>query len=60
MPEYERMIELGIVTEDDRVELIRGEIVRKMSIGPHHAACVKRLNLILDHPISAYLARCIE
>ncbi len=39
---YEQMIKFGILTEDDRVELIRGEIVEKMSIGDPHAACVKK------------------
>jgi Uma2 family endonuclease len=38
--EYEQMIDLGILTENDRVELIRGEIVKKMSIGDLHAAAV--------------------
>jgi Uma2 family endonuclease len=42
--EYEQMIEHGILTENNRVELIRGEIIEKMSIGDPHAACVKRLN----------------
>ena len=41
--EYEQMVESGILTENDRVELIRGEIVAKMPIGPRHAASVKRL-----------------
>jgi hypothetical protein len=45
--EYERMIEYGILTEDDRVELIRGEIIKKMAIGDPHAASVKRLNRLL-------------
>lgn len=40
--EYEQMIETGVLTEDDRVELIRGEIVEKMPIGDRHAACVNR------------------
>ena len=44
LEEYEQMIEFGILTEDDRVELIRGEIVDKMTISEAHAACVKRLN----------------
>jgi Uma2 family endonuclease len=46
--DYEQMIEKGILTEDDRVELMRGEIIDKMSIGDEHAACVKRLNRIFS------------
>ena len=42
--EYEQMIQYGILTENDRVELIRGEIVEKMSIGPDHQGCVKEIN----------------
>lgn len=32
----------GILTEDDRVELIEGEIVQLPAIGGPHAACVNR------------------
>lgn len=53
VPRYEKMIEVGILDENDRVELIRGEIVTKMSIGPPHAACLKRLNLILTPATAA-------
>ena len=41
--EYELMIERGILDEDDRVELIRGEIVEMTPIGVRHAACVIRI-----------------
>lgn len=41
--QYDRMIDVGILKEDDRVELIRGEIVSKMPIGNPHVACVDRL-----------------
>ena len=46
--EYHRMIEAGILTEDDRVELLDGEIVQMAPIGPRHAACVNRLNAFLS------------
>jgi Uma2 family endonuclease len=41
--DYHRMIRSGILTENDGVELIRGEIVRKMPIGDKQIACVNRL-----------------
>ncbi|MGH3087194.1 MAG: Uma2 family endonuclease [Rubrobacteraceae bacterium] len=41
--EYRRMGEAGLFAEDDRVELIRGEIVDMNPIGAPHAACVTNL-----------------
>lgn len=41
---YERMVQAGILSENDRVELIHGEIIEKMPISPQHGASVKRLN----------------
>ncbi len=41
--EYHRMTAAGIFTEDDRVELIEGEIYEMAAIGSRHAACVNRL-----------------
>jgi Uma2 family endonuclease len=45
--EYHRMAEAGILHEDDRVELIEGEIVQMTPIGRHHAACVAELTRLL-------------
>lgn len=45
--EYEQMIEAGILQEDDRIELLDGEIVQMNPIGSRHAACVKRLTQLL-------------
>jgi hypothetical protein len=41
-----RMAEAGILGEDDRVELVDGEIVEMAPIGPRHAGHVKRLNAL--------------
>ncbi len=42
--QYQKMIELGILTKYDRVELIRGEIIEMSPVGTKHAACVRRLS----------------
>ncbi len=42
--QYHQMLETGILTESDRVELIRGEIVEMAAIGRRHASQVRRLN----------------
>lgn len=41
--EYEQMGRVGILSEDDRVELLDGEIVEMQPIGPSHAGHVNRL-----------------
>ncbi len=46
--EYHRMAEAGIFGEDERVELIEGEVVEMNPIGSRHANCVRNLNRILS------------
>lgn len=46
--EYYTMAEAGILTEDDRVELIDGHILAMSPIGSRHAGCVNRLNQLLS------------
>ena len=45
--DYHRMGEAGILHEDDRVELIEGEIVEMAAIGTRHFTCVNGLNRLL-------------
>lgn len=45
--DFHRMGETGILRQDDRVELIQGEIVDMAPIGTLHAATVKRLSKTL-------------
>jgi Uma2 family endonuclease len=45
--EYHRMGKAGVLREDDRVELLDGQIVQMTPIGVRHAACVNRLNALL-------------
>ncbi len=45
--DYHRMGEAGILHEDDRVELIEGELVEMTAIGTRHFAYVNGLNRLL-------------
>jgi Uma2 family endonuclease len=41
--EYHKLIESGILTEDDNLELLEGYLVHKMSRNPPHDATIQRL-----------------
>jgi Uma2 family endonuclease len=44
--QYHQMVVAGILTEDDRVELLEGEIIELPLISSRHAACVNRLSYL--------------
>jgi Uma2 family endonuclease len=46
--EYHRMGEVGILDEDDRVELINGVIVEMSPLGGPHIRCVAHINRLLS------------
>lgn len=46
--DYQRLAELGVLREDDRVELIAGQVVEMTPIGDRHASCVRRLIRLLS------------
>ena len=48
--EFHTMIDAGVFKEDDRLELIKGEIVEMTPIGKKYAVCVRKLmNLFARH-----------
>jgi Uma2 family endonuclease len=49
--EYHRMGEVGILNEDDRVELIEGELVAMSPIGSEHSGTVNAINHCLVEAI---------
>lgn len=49
--DYERMGRAGVFHEDDRVELIEGQIVEMTPIGPPHAGTVNALNRIFSRAV---------
>ncbi|MCO5169189.1 MAG: Uma2 family endonuclease [Planctomycetes bacterium] len=50
--DYHRMAAAGVLHEDDRVELIEGEVVVMSPISNRHAACVDRLTELLVHALA--------
>ena len=45
--EYYKMIELGMLKDYEKAEIIEGELIKNMPIGNRHASCVEKLNEIL-------------
>lgn len=43
VPEYHKLIEIGVLTENDRLELLEGYLVNKMSRNPPHDAAIQLL-----------------
>jgi Uma2 family endonuclease len=48
LEQYEGMIASGVLTERDRVQLINGYLVRKMSESPRHGAITDGLRMMLE------------
>ncbi len=44
VPEYHKLIEIGMLTEDDRVELLEGYLVEKMPHDPIHDGTLQKIN----------------
>src|SRR5438045_4873795 len=58
--EYYRMLNAGILNEDDRIELIDGRIVNMSPIGPRHAHSVNQLNMLLTRVLGESFVVAIQ
>jgi Uma2 family endonuclease len=50
--DYHRMIESGILDEDDRVELLAGQIVKMAAKGTAHGAAITRTTRLLNNRLA--------
>ncbi len=50
--DYYKMIELGMLKDYERAEIIDGELIRKMSIGDRHAYVVDILNRLFNKSLT--------
>lgn len=51
--EYHNLIRIGLLTEDDNLELIEGYLVHKMSRNPPHDSTLQRLNRVMMRQLPA-------
>jgi Uma2 family endonuclease len=51
--EYHKMIEIGVLTEDERIELLEGYLVEKMPHDPIHDGTLQRVNRRLQRVLPA-------
>ncbi|MEO2091901.1 MAG: Uma2 family endonuclease [Gemmataceae bacterium] len=57
--EYQKLIDTGILTDEDRVELLEGHLVMKMPANPPHDAAMTALDYFLQRMLPVgYLVRC--
>jgi hypothetical protein len=55
---YHRMIQAGVLTADDQVELLEGLLVAKMNKSPRHCAAGRLVRLALEAVIHSRLLDC--
>ena len=49
--EYYLMAQGGVFAQDDRLELVEGEVIEMSPIGKRHSGCVNRLNKLLNQNV---------
>lgn len=58
--EYDRIVAAGVLGEDDRVELVEGEIVEMTPVGARHAASVNALARTLQRQVGDHFVVSVQ
>lgn len=58
--EYHRMIELGLLRDYEKAEIIEGELIKKMTVGDRHAAVVNYLTRFFVKNVSENILVAIQ
>ena len=58
LEEYAQLAEIGFLREDDRIELIRGELIEMAAKGMKHTVCCQRLLKALPSQVENATLRC--
>lgn len=58
--DYYKMIELGILKDYEKAEIIEGELIKKMTVGDRHAAVVNILNRFFSRNLSENILVSIQ
>lgn len=58
--EYYKMIELGMLKDYEKAEIIEGELIQKMPIGDRHAAVVNTLNRFFSRNLDDYVLVSVQ
>ncbi|CAA9589644.1 MAG: hypothetical protein AVDCRST_MAG18-4697 [uncultured Thermomicrobiales bacterium] len=58
--EFDRMKEVGVFTEDDRIELLDGELVAMSTVGGKHTGCIIRCDRRLQRAIDPALLISVQ
>ncbi|KAF0249147.1 MAG: hypothetical protein FD167_1449 [bacterium] len=58
--EYHQMAETGLISEEERVELIEGEIIKMPGIGRFHASSVIRISRLLNRRLPEQVIVAIQ
>ncbi len=58
--EYDQMVRAGVFNEDDRLELIEGELITTSPIGSTHAGIVNRLTRALSAQVGAQAVVAVQ